>query len=105
MNTPPGPPSMTVPGNTLAGLAMGDPELFAEGLEMRAAWQAGSGLDPRSGLNASPRRPPAPCRGSRARVPAVSPAEGGVPAGHGRVTLREVLEERGRGIGRAGSAG
>lgn len=34
--------------DTLTRLAMGDPELLAEGLEMRAAWQAGSGLDPRS---------------------------------------------------------
>jgi 4-carboxymuconolactone decarboxylase len=33
---------------TLAGLALGDPELLLEGLEMREAWQLKSGLDPRS---------------------------------------------------------
>src|ERR1022692_667859 len=32
----------------LAGLALGDPELLLEGLEMREAWQVKSGLDPRS---------------------------------------------------------
>jgi 4-carboxymuconolactone decarboxylase len=34
--------------DTLAGLALGDPELLLEGLEMRAEMQANSGLDPRS---------------------------------------------------------
>jgi alkylhydroperoxidase/carboxymuconolactone decarboxylase family protein YurZ len=34
--------------DTLAGLALGDPELLLEGLEMRAEMQAASGLDPRS---------------------------------------------------------
>jgi 4-carboxymuconolactone decarboxylase len=32
----------------LAGLAIGDPDLLAEGLELRLAWQQRSGLDPRS---------------------------------------------------------
>ncbi len=32
----------------LAELALGDPELLGEGLEMRAALQSRSGLDPRS---------------------------------------------------------
>ena len=32
----------------LAGLAVGDPELLAEGLEMRAAWKDKTGLDARS---------------------------------------------------------
>jgi 4-carboxymuconolactone decarboxylase len=32
----------------LAGLALGDPELLLEGLEMRAEMQERSGLDPRS---------------------------------------------------------
>jgi alkylhydroperoxidase/carboxymuconolactone decarboxylase family protein YurZ len=32
----------------LAGLALGDPELLLEGLEMRAEMQEKSGLDPRS---------------------------------------------------------
>ena len=32
----------------LAGLALGDPELLLEGLEMRAEMQQRSGLDPRS---------------------------------------------------------
>lgn len=31
----------------LAGLAMADPELLLEGLELRAEWQEQSGLDPR----------------------------------------------------------
>lgn len=34
--------------NALAGLALGDSELLGEGLELRADWQAASGLDPRS---------------------------------------------------------
>ena len=34
--------------DTLAGLALGDPELLLEGLEMRAEMQERSGLDPRS---------------------------------------------------------
>jgi len=34
--------------DALAGLALGDPELLGEGRELRADWQAGSGLDPRS---------------------------------------------------------
>jgi alkylhydroperoxidase/carboxymuconolactone decarboxylase family protein YurZ len=34
--------------DALAGLALGDPELLGEGLELRAEWQAGSGLDSRS---------------------------------------------------------
>jgi 4-carboxymuconolactone decarboxylase len=34
--------------DTLAGLALGDPELLLEGLEMRAEMQANSGLDARS---------------------------------------------------------
>ena len=33
---------------TLAGLAMGDPDLLAEGLELRIKWQGMSGLDARS---------------------------------------------------------
>ncbi|HEY6275479.1 MAG TPA: carboxymuconolactone decarboxylase family protein [Streptosporangiaceae bacterium] len=33
---------------TLAGLALGDPELLLEGLEARANWQERSGLDPRT---------------------------------------------------------
>jgi 4-carboxymuconolactone decarboxylase len=33
---------------TLAGLAMGDPDLLAEGLELRTEWQTRSGLDARS---------------------------------------------------------
>jgi 4-carboxymuconolactone decarboxylase len=33
---------------TLAGLATGDHDLLAEGLELRAEWQSRSGLDPRS---------------------------------------------------------
>jgi alkylhydroperoxidase/carboxymuconolactone decarboxylase family protein YurZ len=32
----------------LAGLAMGDPDLLAEGLQLRAEWQSRSGLDARS---------------------------------------------------------
>lgn len=32
----------------LAGLALGDPDLLAEGLEMRAAWKDRSGLNARS---------------------------------------------------------
>ena len=31
----------------LAGLALADPELLLEGLELRAEWQSQSGLDPR----------------------------------------------------------
>ncbi len=34
--------------DALAGLAMGDPELLGEGLELRAEWQGQSGLDSRS---------------------------------------------------------
>jgi alkylhydroperoxidase/carboxymuconolactone decarboxylase family protein YurZ len=34
--------------DALAGLALGDPELLLEGLEMRAEMQEKSGLDPRS---------------------------------------------------------
>lgn len=34
--------------DALAGLAMGDPELLLEGLELRAEWQQKSGLDPRT---------------------------------------------------------
>ncbi len=34
--------------DVLAGLALGDPELLLEGLEMRAEMQERSGLDPRS---------------------------------------------------------
>ena len=34
--------------DALAGLAVGDPELLLEGLEMRAEMQEKSGLDPRS---------------------------------------------------------
>jgi 4-carboxymuconolactone decarboxylase len=34
--------------DALAGLALGDPELLGEGMELRAEFQAGSGLDPRS---------------------------------------------------------
>jgi alkylhydroperoxidase/carboxymuconolactone decarboxylase family protein YurZ len=34
--------------DALAGLALGDPELLLEGLEMRAEMQERSGLDPRS---------------------------------------------------------
>jgi alkylhydroperoxidase/carboxymuconolactone decarboxylase family protein YurZ len=34
--------------DALAGLALGDPGLLGEGLELRADWQAQSGLDPRS---------------------------------------------------------
>jgi 4-carboxymuconolactone decarboxylase len=34
--------------DALAGLALGDPELLLEGLEMRAEMQENSGLDPRS---------------------------------------------------------
>jgi alkylhydroperoxidase/carboxymuconolactone decarboxylase family protein YurZ len=34
--------------DALAGLTLGDPELLGEGIEMRAEWQVGSGLDPRS---------------------------------------------------------
>jgi alkylhydroperoxidase/carboxymuconolactone decarboxylase family protein YurZ len=33
---------------TLAGLALSDPDLLGEGLEIRAEWQAKSGLDARS---------------------------------------------------------
>jgi 4-carboxymuconolactone decarboxylase len=33
---------------TLGGLALGDPELLLEGLELRQEWQVKSGLDPRS---------------------------------------------------------
>jgi 4-carboxymuconolactone decarboxylase len=33
---------------TLAGLALGDPELLLEGLELREEWRVKSGLDPRS---------------------------------------------------------
>jgi 4-carboxymuconolactone decarboxylase len=33
---------------TLASLALGDPDLLAEGLEVRADWRAKSGLDERS---------------------------------------------------------
>jgi 4-carboxymuconolactone decarboxylase len=33
---------------TLAGLALNDPELLLEGLEIRAEWQEKSGLDPRT---------------------------------------------------------
>ena len=36
------------PGTALAGLALGDPELLGEGLELRAEMQRKSGLDPRS---------------------------------------------------------
>jgi alkylhydroperoxidase/carboxymuconolactone decarboxylase family protein YurZ len=32
----------------LAGLAIGDPDLLAEGLELRTEWQSRSGLDARS---------------------------------------------------------
>ncbi len=32
----------------LAGLALGDPDLLAEGLELRTEWQTRSGLDARS---------------------------------------------------------
>ena len=48
---------MTVPTNVdvgddtrdaLAGLATSDQELLLEGLELRADWQARSGLDPRT---------------------------------------------------------
>jgi 4-carboxymuconolactone decarboxylase len=34
--------------DTLAGLAVNDPELLLEGLELRADWQEKSGLDPRT---------------------------------------------------------
>jgi alkylhydroperoxidase/carboxymuconolactone decarboxylase family protein YurZ len=34
--------------DSLAALALGDQELLAEGLELRASWQARSGLDARS---------------------------------------------------------
>lgn len=34
--------------SSLAGLALGDPELLLEGLEARANWQERSGLDPRT---------------------------------------------------------
>jgi 4-carboxymuconolactone decarboxylase len=34
--------------DTLSGLALGDPEVLLEGLEMRAEMQENSGLDPRS---------------------------------------------------------
>ena len=34
--------------DTLAGLALADPELLLEGLELRTEWQSQSGLDPRS---------------------------------------------------------
>ena len=37
-----------VTSEALAGLALGDPELLLEGLEMRAEMQQRSGLDPRS---------------------------------------------------------
>ena len=34
--------------DTLAGLALADPELLLDGLELRTEWQSQSGLDPRS---------------------------------------------------------
>ena len=34
--------------NILGALSRGDPDLMAEGLEMRANWEAKSGLDPRA---------------------------------------------------------
>jgi 4-carboxymuconolactone decarboxylase len=48
MNMPAKPDVDDTTSEALAGLALGDPELLLEGLEMRAEMQEKSGLDPRS---------------------------------------------------------
>jgi 4-carboxymuconolactone decarboxylase len=48
MSTPAAPDVDDVTKEALSGLATGDLDLLAEGLEMRAEWQAKSGLDDRS---------------------------------------------------------
>ncbi len=48
MNVPANPDVSDDTREALAALAMGDPDLLAEGLEIRAQWEARSGLDARS---------------------------------------------------------
>jgi alkylhydroperoxidase/carboxymuconolactone decarboxylase family protein YurZ len=48
MSTPAAPDVDDVTREALSGLATGDLDLLAEGLEMRAEWQAKSGLDDRA---------------------------------------------------------
>ena len=48
MSTPAAPDVDDVTKEALSGLATGDLDLLAEGLEMRAEWQAKSGLDDRA---------------------------------------------------------
>jgi alkylhydroperoxidase/carboxymuconolactone decarboxylase family protein YurZ len=48
MNMPAKPDVDDATSEALAGLALGDPELLLEGLELRAEMQEKSGLDPRS---------------------------------------------------------
>ena len=48
MSTPAAPDVDDVSKEALSGLATGDLDLLAEGLEMRAEWQAKSGLDDRA---------------------------------------------------------
>jgi 4-carboxymuconolactone decarboxylase len=48
MSTPAAPDVDDVTKEALTGLATGDLDLLAEGLEMRAEWQAKSGLDDRA---------------------------------------------------------
>jgi 4-carboxymuconolactone decarboxylase len=48
MSTPAAPDVDDVSREALSGLATGDLDLLAEGLEMRAEWQAKSGLDDRA---------------------------------------------------------
>ena len=48
MNIPSGADVDDATRETLASLAVGDPDLLAEGLEVRAEWCAKSGLDERS---------------------------------------------------------
>jgi alkylhydroperoxidase/carboxymuconolactone decarboxylase family protein YurZ len=48
MSTPAAPDVDDVTRDALSGLATGDLDLLAEGLEMRAEWQAKSGLDDRA---------------------------------------------------------
>ena len=78
MNIPSGADVDDATRETLASLAVGDPDLLAEGLEVRAEWCAKSGLDERSyalvklaaltaldapGLISLAGRPRAGCRG------------------------------------------
>ena len=48
MNTPSKVDVDDVSRETLTGLALGDPDLLAEGLELRAKWREKSGLDSRA---------------------------------------------------------